>query len=152
MKKISPLLWFAFALIFFSCGTGNNSTAQHRDPNAPVETNSPNSDYKPAFAGQTRIAGVHTKTPYEWKMVTKDLRGPWGIRQLPDGRFLITERGGTMRIAKSNGELSAPITGLPAVNSGGQGGLLGLAIDPDFAHNRTVYWCFSEKLQEGNLT
>jgi glucose/arabinose dehydrogenase len=152
MNKLAASTFGLCTFILFSCGSGSDTAAQNRNPNAPVETNAPNSNYKPAFAGQTRIAGVHTKTPYEWKMLTKDLRGPWGIRQLPDGRFLITERGGTMRIAKSNGELSAPITGLPAVNSQGQGGLLGLAIDPDFAHNRTVYWCFSEKLPEGNLT
>jgi len=151
MNKMSPFVCFVSAIIFFSCGN-NNTSAQNRGPDAPVETKSPNSNYKPAFPGQTRIAGVHTKTPYEYKMLTKDLRGPWGIRQLPDGRFLITEKGGTMRIAKSNGELSEPITGLPSVNSSAQGGLLGLAIDPDFTHNRTVYWCFSEKTPDGNLT
>ena len=152
MNKLAILICSASTFVLFSCGDGNNSSAQTRNSNAPVEKNSPNSDYKPAFPGQTRIAGVHTSTPYEFKMLTKDLRNPWGIRQLPDGRFLITEKGGTMRIAKSNGELSEPITGLPAVNSSGQGGLLGLAIDPDFTHNRTVYWCFSQKLPDGNLT
>jgi len=152
MNKLAILFCSASTFVLFSCGDGNNSSAQSRNPNAPVERNSPNSDYKPAFPGQTRIAGVHTTTPYEFKMLTKDLRNPWGIRQLPDGRFLITEKGGTMRIAKLNGELSEPITGLPSVNSSGQGGLLGLAIDPDFTHNRTVYWCFSQKLPNGNLT
>src|SRR5215213_4800899 len=58
---------------------------------APVETNPPNSNYKPAFAGQTRIAGVKTKAAYEGRILTKDLKSPWGITSLPDGRFLITE-------------------------------------------------------------
>src|SRR3954463_14508066 len=57
-----------------------------------------------------------------------------------------------MRIATTSGQLSAPITGIPPVNPGGQGGLLGLTIDPDFSKNRMVYWCFSQPLPEGNLT
>ncbi|NML21996.1 PQQ-dependent sugar dehydrogenase [Pseudoflavitalea sp. G-6-1-2] len=119
---------------------------------APVEKDTPNTNYKPAFAGQTRIAGVHTTTPYEGKVLSSGLMNPWGIVQLPDGNFLITEKGGTMRIADANGQLSDKITGLPAVNSDGQGGLLGLTLDPDFSKNKMVYWVFSEKLKEGNLT
>lgn len=119
---------------------------------APVETKKANTDYKPAFEGQTRIAGVTTTTPIDVKMLNKDLAKPWGITSLPDGRLLITEKGGTMRIATAAGELSAAITGLPAVNSKGQGGLLGLTIDPNFSSNRMVYWVFSEDVSGGNLT
>jgi glucose/arabinose dehydrogenase len=83
-----------------------------------VETNAPNSDYKPAFAGQTRVGGVKTQTPYEVKKLSEGLSSPWGITSLPDGRLIITEKGnGTLRIAKPTGELSPAITGLPAVNS-----------------------------------
>jgi glucose/arabinose dehydrogenase len=85
-------------------------------------------------------------------MLTDKLDNPWGITSLPDGRFLITEKGGTMRIATNAGVLSEPITGLPAVNASGQGGLLGLTIDPSFSSNRMVYWTFSEKSSQGNLT
>lgn len=119
---------------------------------ASVETEKPNTDYKPAFAGQTRIAAVKTQTPYEGKVLTKDLKKPWGIASLPDGRFLITEKEGTMRIATNSGTLSEPITGIPKVNPDGQGGLLGLTVDPDFSTNRMVYWVFSEKRPDGNLT
>ncbi len=118
----------------------------------PVETKSPNTNYKPAFAGQTRVAGVTTSTPFEATIVTSDLTKPWGITSLPDGRLLITEKGGTMRIATSAGNLSEPITGLPAVNSSGQGGLLDVLIDPAFTSNRMIYWTFSDKTPEGNLT
>src|SRR3546814_437785 len=69
-----------------------------------------------------------------------------------DLRFLITEKSGTMRIASTDGTLSEPITGLPKVNDQGQGGLLGVTIDPDFANNRMVYWTFSEAVSGGNLT
>ena len=142
-------------MILSSCGTNtpnttNSSTKDSALP--PVETKAPNSGYKPAFEGQTRIAGVKTTAAYEGKMISNALQNPWGIKSLPDGRFLITEKGGTMRIATTKGELSAPITGIPAVNSSGQGGLLGLCIDPDFEKNRMVYWAFSEQLPEGNLT
>src|SRR6185437_11262604 len=112
----------------------------------------PNTDYKPAFAGQTRIGGVKTTTAYQVKILSEGLHNPWGITNLPDGRFLITEKNGDMRIASQDGTLSQPITGVPRVNSSGQGGLLGLTIDPDFANNRMVYWVFSEKEPDGNLT
>lgn len=150
------------ALVLASCGQGSSgnhsktpadSAATPADSSAaPVETKAANTDYKPAFPGQTRIGGVTTTTPYQSQVLTSDLQSPWGITQLPDGRFLITEKKGTMRIATPEGKVSEPITGLPAVNSGGQGGLLGLRVDPDFASNRMVYWLFSEKLPDGNLT
>ena len=57
-----------------------------------------------------------------------------------------------MRIANTGGQLSEPITGIPPVNATGQGGLLGLTLDPDFSNNRMVYWVFSEAVQGGNLT
>lgn len=118
----------------------------------PVETKAPNSSYKPAFAGQTRVAGVKTKTPYEAVILTRDLQKPWGIAQLPDGRLLITQKTGTLRIAGKDGSLSEPITGLPAVNANGQGGLLGITLDPAFRSNRMVYWVFSENVDGGTVT
>lgn len=119
---------------------------------ASVETEKPNTDYKPAFAGQTRIAAVQTQTPYQGTILSKELKKPWGIVGLPDGRLLITEKEGTMRIATASGTLSDAITGVPKVDDKGQGGLLGLTIDPDFKTNRMIYWVFSEKLSNGNLT
>lgn len=119
---------------------------------ASVETKEPNSTYASAFAGQTRIGAVKTTAPYEGKVLTEALKSPWGITSLPDGRLLITEKEGTMRIATTDGKLSEPITGLPKVNPSGQGGLLGVRVDPDFARNRMVFWVFSEPLVEGNLT
>jgi len=156
MSRISILLALLISLSLSNCGTqgSNSNVGSGKDTSGtrPVETKDPNSDYKPAFAGQTRISGVKTSTAYEGKMLSKDLQKPWGIVVLPDGRFLITEKGGTMRIATTQGELSAPITGLPAVNASEQGGLLGLSIDPNFSSNRMVYWSFSEKTDNGNLT
>ena len=147
----------AYAIFLVSCGTNSSSsasteTAADSTGNAPVEKEKANTDYAPAFAGQTRIAGVKTSTPWEGTVLTNDLKKPWGIVGLPDGRLLITEKAGTMRIATAAGQLSDVITGIPAVDDKGQGGLLGVTIDPQFAANRMVYWSFSERQGNGNLT
>lgn len=156
MRTILTGASIGFVFLLSACGSQTNTNgviATSSDTSSnPVETKSPNTDYKPAFAGQTRIGGVKTSTPIEGKVLTSDLKKPWGITSLPDGRLLITEKGGTMRIATQTGEVSAAITGLPEVNSNGQGGLLGLTLDPSFASNRMVYWTFSENTSGGNLT
>ena len=69
---------------------------------------------------------------------------PWSLAFLPDGRMLVTERAGTLRIVSSTGEKSEPVTGVPAVKAVGQGGLLGVILDPDFAKNQQIYLSFSE--------
>ncbi len=118
----------------------------------PVETNPANTAYTPAFAGQTRVNAVRTTTPYQKVILTSALSSPWGITGLPDGRLLITQKSGTMRIVTATGTVGNPITGLPAVNSTGQGGLLGLCLDPQFSANRMVYWVFSENVTGGTVT
>jgi glucose/arabinose dehydrogenase len=142
----------AFLLTTCATNTPEEKNSATVESSQSVETKSPNSDYKPAFPGQTRIGAVKTKTPFDFTILTKDLENPWGIALLPDGRFLITEKEGSMVIVSSSGKLSDRITGIPEVNSSGQGGLLGLTIDPAFSKNRIVYWAFSEKTSEGNLT
>lgn len=119
---------------------------------APVETNSPNTNYPPAFEGQTRIEGALTSTEINSTILTSGLSQPWGIASLPDGRLLVTEKGGRLRLVTSTGTVSSPITGLPEVNSGGQGGLLGLCIDPQFETNRMIFWVFAEAVAGGNVT
>lgn len=117
-----------------------------------VETKSPNANYQPAFTGQTRIKSVKTNTPFNFIVITKDLKKPWGITSLPDGRFLITEKAGNFRIITAEGEVSNTISGIPPVNASGQGGLLGLCLDPKFEENRMVYWAFSEDVEGGSVT
>jgi glucose/arabinose dehydrogenase len=139
-----------------ACTASDNkiSTAANLDSatNTAVETKAANTTYKPAFEGQTRVAGVKTSASYEAVMLTDDLNKPWGIVSLPDGRLLITQKGGTMRIVSTTGNVSAAIRGLPEVKAEAQGGLLGVTIDPAFAINRMVYWTFSEKTSGGTLT
>lgn len=119
---------------------------------ASVETKQANTDYKPAFAGQTRIKSVKTQTAFTSKVITSDLKNPWGVVSLPDGKLLVTEKAGNIKIVTNTGTVSAPLGGVPKVNSKGQGGLLGITLDPDFAQNRMIYWAFSEDVTGGNHT
>lgn len=152
MKTISALLGIVVTMIACNSSPSNSVAQSNSNQNAPVETRKPNTDYKPAFEGQTRAPGITTKALYEVRMISDKLNRPWDIVTLPDGRFLITQKNGSMVIATTTGNISAPITGVPEVNDAGQGGLLGLAVDPNFKSNRMVYWCFSEKQADGNLT
>jgi len=110
----------------------------------PVEKNKANSDYKPAFEGQTRIGSVTTKTPYTVTIINSTLKGPWGMHVLPDGRLLISSKPGTMQIVTTAGQIVKTITGFPEVQFQGQGGLLDVNIDPDFAKNRMIYWTYAQ--------
>ncbi|RYY55141.1 MAG: PQQ-dependent sugar dehydrogenase, partial [Chitinophagaceae bacterium] len=159
MNTMNRLILAATVLTLASCDSpapektaDANASATDTSGTVSVETKKPNSDYKPAFAGQTRIAAVKSKTAYEGKVLTSDLKNPWGVTSLPDGRLIITEKMGTIRIASTTGTLTAPITGVPKVNPDNQGGLLGIAVDPAFTQNRMLYWVFSEKLPDGNIT
>ena len=78
------------------------------------------------------------------EVVASGLENPWGVAFLPDGRFVVTERSGRMRVVGADGRLGAPVAGLPPIAAGGQGGLLDVLADSDFARNRTLYFCYSE--------
>ena len=119
--------------------------------NSPVETQNPNSNYKPAHKGQTRVAGVKTKTTYKVDKIAEKLGVPWAVVPMPGGRFLITDRRGSMQILDANGSLVKKITGFPEVDPSGQGGMLDVALDPNFSKNKMIYWSFSEKYGGGNL-
>jgi aldose sugar dehydrogenase len=150
------LLIAGTTVLLASCGQKAEKTEAPADTTAaalpPVETKKGNADYKPAFEGQTRIGAVKSVTAYDVTVLDSSLSRPWGIAALPDGRFLITEKDGRMRLASATGTLGAPIKGVPKVDSADQGGLLGICLDPAFAQNRMVYWAFSEPLKDGNLT
>lgn len=84
------------------------------------------------------------------EILAKGLQHPWALAELPDGGFLITERPGSLRRLLPDGTLSAPLAGVPAVSAGGQGGLLDLILDSDFASSRRVFLCYSEPQKDGN--
>jgi glucose/arabinose dehydrogenase len=76
--------------------------------------------------------------------VASGLVNPWAVAFLPEGRFLVTERPGRMRVVESNGQLGPALAGLPSIAAGGQGGLLDVVTDTDFARNRRIFFCYSE--------
>ena len=81
------------------------------------------------------------------------LASPWSLAFLPDGRMLVTQRGGSLVIVRADGSaVDAAVSGVPAVNSAGQGGLLDVALDPDFATTPWVYLSFSEDGPGGSGT
>jgi len=84
--------------------------------------------------------------------VTAGLENPWGLAFLPEGRFLVTERPGRLRVLEPDGKPGTPVAGLPRVQAGGQGGLLDVAVDSQFERNRTLYICYSEPGEGGNST
>jgi glucose/arabinose dehydrogenase len=136
--------------------TACNKTASgpgRRVEGRPVETESPNADDQtPAFAGQTRAPYRSTGVRFDVRVVAKGLEHPWSLAFLPDGAMLVTERPGRMRVIDHAGSLSPPITGLPRVHAEGQGGLLDVVLDPQFADNQRIYWSYSEPRPGGNGT
>ncbi|QMT46203.1 PQQ-dependent sugar dehydrogenase [Neisseria dentiae] len=89
---------------------------------------------------------------WQWQTVAQGLNHPWALAFLPDGRFLVSERSGNLRIIGAQGQIGAPIAGLPNIDVGGQGGLLDVVLDEQFAQNRRLYFCFSEAGGSGNST
>ena len=91
---------------------------------------------------------------YEVRVVTvaRGLENPWGLAFLPDGRMLVTERPGRLRYVEKEGVLSRPLSGVPEVFKRGQGGLLDVALDPDFKENRYIYLSYAEPGREGGGT
>jgi len=153
MKNTAYITIFSATIAtMISCSSDKDTFTEVLPDGPPVETGTPNTNYLPAFEGQTRANGAVTTTDYESNIITSNLAAPWGITSLPDGRLLITEKGGSLRLVTASGQISDPIQGLPAVNSAGQGGLLGLCLDPDFASNKMIYWVFSESISGGNVT
>jgi glucose/arabinose dehydrogenase len=94
-----------------------------------------------AQAGQVAVAEV-----------AGGLDHPWSLAFLPDGRMLVTERSGNLRLVSKEGQLSRPLGGMPKVAASGQGGLLDVALAPDFASSRMLYLSYSEPGDDGSTT
>ncbi|MDZ5698556.1 PQQ-dependent sugar dehydrogenase [Chelativorans sp. M5D2P16] len=122
-------------------GSGTGETAETAAPNAQGQ--------EPAFANQTRAPLPAEKTAVEAETIAQDLPNLWSMEFLPDGRMLVTAREGDMMIVSSEGEAGAPIDGVPEVMSEGQGGLLDVALAPDFEESGMIYFSFSEPREDG---
>ena len=139
--KIVELFGLLLGAVAFTTVAGQNAGVDPRPPNAP--------DQKPAFAAQTRASEQKSKTAFDVVTVAEGLQNPWGLAFLADGKMLVTERPGRLRVIGADGKLSASVTGLPPVDARGQGGLLDIAIDPSFAKNGLVYWSYAEPREGG---
>ncbi|WP_243718118.1 PQQ-dependent sugar dehydrogenase [Pedobacter changchengzhani] len=100
--------------------------------------------YKPAFQGQTQAKPVITKTPLVISILSDKLERPWGLSLLPDGRFLISQKGGTMVILSKDGIIGKKISHISKVGPSGKGEILDVTIDPDFENNKMIYWAYTE--------
>ena len=85
-------------------------------------------------------------------MLAQGLERPWAVEPLPGGDLLVTEKPGRMRIVSATGEVGEPIAGVPQVDALGQGGLLDVALSPDFESDRTIFFSYSEPREGGNGT
>lgn len=148
----TPLLTASAALAaaLAACGP---APAQPGQAGAPVESRAPNApEQKPAFAGQTRAPGLNSGISGQYQTLASGLDHPWGMAFLPTGEILVTERAGRLRVYGKDGKLSPAVTGLPAIYAQGQGGLLGVALDPDYAKNGLIYWSYAEETDGVNGT
>jgi len=127
------------AALTLAVGAAGTAHAQGVDPR-PAN----NPEQKPAAAGQTDAPETKSTVAFDVVTVAEGLVNPWSLAFLPSGKMLVTERPGRLRVLSADGKLSAPVTGLPAVDARGQGGLLDVVLDPAFAKNSLIYWSYSE--------
>jgi glucose/arabinose dehydrogenase len=133
----------ALAAALAACGPAPAQPTGQAGP--PVESRVANApEQKPAFPNQTRAPGLSSGVVGQYATLASGLDHPWGMTFLPTGEILLTERGGRLRVYGKDGKLSPAVTGLPAVYAEGQGGLLDVTLDPDYAKNGLVYWTYAE--------
>lgn len=119
----------------------------------PVETKPANApDQKPAFAGQTRAPQPAKLVSIKKEVVAQGLPHLWAMEFLPDGRMLVTAKQGKMHIVSKDGKAGPAIDGVPKVLAGGQGGLLDVALAPDYGSSGMIFFSFSEEREDGNGT
>jgi aldose sugar dehydrogenase len=135
-------------------GGGRRGGPPGGGPEVGMNTRPPNGEGQtPAFPGQTRAPEQKLNVAFDVVTVSEGLANPWGLAFLPDGKMLVTERPGRMRVVSADGkQMSEPIAGLPAVDARGQGGLLDVALDPAFQKNQLIYWSYSEPGESVNNT
>ncbi|HVR42138.1 MAG TPA: PQQ-dependent sugar dehydrogenase [Thermoanaerobaculia bacterium] len=149
----------AVMLVLFTLACGGANATQERGVEggrrdcAPLETRRPNApSQQPTFPEQTRACEAASEVAFDVVVLARGLRNPWAVEPLPGGDLLVTEKPGRMRIVTAAGRTSEPIAGVPEVDARGQGGLLDVALSPDFESDRTIYWSYSEPRRGGNAT
>lgn len=124
---------------------GGPALAQSNETRAPVQTAPPNApNQSPAFPEQTRAPQPAEAANVETQTIASGLPQLWAMEFLPDGRVLVTAKRGAMHIVGADGTAGPPISGVPEVIDRGQGGLLDVALAPDFSQSGMIYFSFSE--------
>lgn len=119
----------------------------------PLEAATPNvPEQEPAFPAQTRACAADSGVRLDVEVLADGLVHPWAVEPLPDGDLLVTERAGRLRIVTANGDVQPPLAGVPEVVSRDQGGLLDVALSPDFESDDTIFWSYTEPRTDGNGT
>lgn len=103
------------------------------------------------LAGTLVAPLVHAQSsPVTAEVVARGLQNPWGLAFIGDGRMLVTERPGRMRVVEADGRVGNALSGVPKVDAVGQGGLLDVVADRDFSRNRTIHFCYAEPATSGS--
>ena len=109
-----------------------------------IPTVPPAASQRPAIPAPRNAPPPQVASQFRVETITTGLEHPWGLQFLPDGRMLVTERPGRLRIVSREGRLSPPLDGVPSVAADGQGGLLDVMLPRDFATSRRVYLAYAE--------
>lgn len=119
----------------------------------PAERSPPNApNQEPAFANQTRAPQPAAMSKIKRETVAEGLPHLWAMEFLPDGRMLVTAKQGAMHIISEEGQAGPAISGVPKVLASGQGGLLDVALAPDYQSSGRIFFSFSEEREDGNGT
>ncbi|SMF74592.1 PQQ-dependent sugar dehydrogenase [Allosphingosinicella indica] len=137
-RHVGLALFASTALLLSSCGGNGSGTVTPAPSPTPSPTPSPSPTPTPT------PSPTPTPTTSVTASVIATLDNPWAMVFLPDGRMLVTERPGRLRVITQGGAVGAPISGTPAVQATGQGGLLDVALDPAYASNRRIYLSYAE--------
>ncbi|QLF70937.1 PQQ-dependent sugar dehydrogenase [Peteryoungia desertarenae] len=127
--------------------------AHAQNARGPVQTAPPNAENQdPAFEGQTRAPQPPERIEIKTEVVADGLPHLWAMEFLPDGRMLVNAKQGAMHIISKDGEAGPAIEGVPDVYAEGQGGLLDVALAPDYAESGRIFFSFAEQREDGNGT
>lgn len=131
MKKLTLLFAFLYSILFVACSNNEKDTVQE-DPAAETDS--------------TAAVSFVVDT------LTDELDVPWGIAFLPDGRILVTEKSGEIRIVENDSLLTAKVGGVPEVHAQGQGGLLDIQLHPNYDENGWIYITYAKPVEGGAVT
>ncbi|KAA5539671.1 PQQ-dependent sugar dehydrogenase [Adhaeribacter rhizoryzae] len=144
MKKIKVYGWINPTILCLILVLNLNSTYGQSVETSPKVA----PQQKPASAGQTRVSAVKTSTKFSFKVITEGLSSPWGLDFLPDGRMLVSELAGKIRIVSKDGTVGNALKGAPPVRVFGVSGMMDVKVSPNFETSRYVFWTYPEPTGE----